>query len=372
MAEEPPIQAQLWREIEERQAAELALRASEERLRKIFEYSNDAIFIIDPERDRILEANPKAEAMLGYSREELINSVTLSSVHPHEWEKFQAFGARVLQEGQGWTNELACMGKSGQTVPSEISAAVVSLDGRNCIIAMVRDITERKQAQAALERLAEIGQLSAMIVHEVRSPLTTVLMGLESFQEVPLPERSRRRLDLALAEAERLKNLLSEILAYAREPALDAKPLDLVAFSRDLYTVVAELPVVQGRSLQFQTALTAAWIQGDADKLKQVVINLVRNACEASPADGLVTWQLRPDPHLPRVHLQVHNSGDPIPAEVLAKLGQPFFTTKPSGNGLGIAIVKRIVEAHRGQFVITSSAEAGTTAQVVLPLASDR
>ncbi len=347
-----------------------ALSSSEQRLRKIFEYSNDAIFVVDPTGDRILEANPKASALLGYSREELLNSVAVSSIHPHELSKFQAFGLTVLQQGHGWTNELSCMTKSGLTVPSEISAAVVSLDGQDCIISMVRDITERKQAQAAMERLAEIGELAAMIVHEVRSPLTTILMGLESFREIELTERAQRRLDLALEEADRLKQLLSEILQYAREPVLEVKPLDLTAFCHDIQPRLADLLAVEGRSLRLESDLPGAWpkayIEGDADKLKQVFINLVRNACEAVPPGDTVSWRITPGSQA--VCISVHNGGDPIPPEVLAKLGQPFFTTKLGGNGLGVAIVKRIVAAHGGEVLIESTAEAGTTVRVMLPL----
>ncbi|WP_051463643.1 two-component system sensor histidine kinase NtrB [Leptolyngbya sp. PCC 6406] len=364
MAESSSAQEQQLDRLEQ-QTVE-ALSSSEQRLRKIFEYSNDAIFVIDPKGDRILEANPKASKLLGYSREELLNSVAVSSIHPHELSKFQTFGLTVLQQGHGWTNELSCMTKSGVTVPSEISAAVVSLDGQDCIISMVRDITERKQAQAAMERLAEIGELAAMIVHEVRSPLTTILMGLESFRDMDLSDRAQRRLDLALEEADRLKQLLSEILQYAREPVLEAKPLDLTAFCQDIQPRLTELLAVEGRSLVLESDLPEAWIDGDADKLKQVFINLVRNACEAVAPGDTVTWCITSLPQA--VCISVHNGGDPIPPEVLAKLGQPFFTTKLGGNGLGVAIVKRIVAAHSGKVAIESTAEAGTTVRIMLPL----
>jgi PAS domain S-box-containing protein len=368
MAETPPMPEQLRVNSKQDQSADLNLPDSEQRLRKIFEYSNDAIFVIDPRGDRILEANPKASELLGYSREELLTSVTVSSVHPHELAKFHAFGIAVLQQGHGWTNELSCMTKSGVTIPTETSAAVVSLDGQDCIISMVRNITERKQAQANLERLAEIGKLATMIVHEVRSPLTTILMGLESFREMNLTARAQRRLDLALEEADRLKQLLSEILQYAREPVLEAQPLDLTAFCHDIQPRLAELLAVEGRSLVLESGLPEAWIEGDADKLKQVFINLVRNACEAVTPGETVTWRVAPGDYPHQVCISIHNGGVPIPSEVLIKLGQPFFTTKPGGNGLGVAIVKRIVAAHGGEVLIESTAEAGTTVRVILPL----
>jgi PAS domain S-box-containing protein len=362
------IQEQLRQERESRQEAESALWISEQRLRRIFDYSNDAIFVIDPKGDRILEANPKAAKMLGYSQEELINSVRVSTVHPDEMPQLLAFTDSVLQQGYGWTNELTCLTKSGDKLPAEISASVVSLDGEDCIIALVRDVTERKQAQAATLRLAEIGQLSAMIVHEVRSPLTTVLMGLESFREMELPERPRMRLNLALDEAARLKNLLNEILQFAREQTLDLQNVDLVALIQHLQTTIVELPSVQGHTIQVEASLTEAWIQGDVDKLKQVFINLIRNACEAVDEGETVIWRIDPAPSPGHICISIHNGGEPIPPAIMAELGRPFFTTKPGGNGLGIAIVKRIIDAHQGEFRIESTAEQGTIARVILPV----
>lgn len=492
MSQLQAIREQLELESQNRQEAEKALRTSEERLRKIFEHSNDAIFVIDPKRDRVLEANPKAAEMLGYSRDELINSVQVSSIHPEEMEQVRAFGDKVLKQGYGWTNELTCLTKSGYNIPSEISASVILFEGQNCIISLVRDvterklaedklrrsearfrtfvenaaemfflidpegkiedvnqctcntlgysreellelsvtdinaeltpqqlwdlkenltseqpitieswhrrkdgtvfpvevnisrfgsedypreialardITERKQAQAATARLAEVGELAAMIVHEVRSPLTTVLMGLESCQSLELSERHQMRLNLALEEGERLNKLLNEILQYAREQKLELADIDLVTFISELKSSIEESPVAKGRFIAIQSSVAEAWIRGDRDKLKQVFINLVRNALEAIPEGETVTWGIEVANFPQHIRITIHNGGDPIPEETLHKLGSPFFTTKSEGNGLGVALAKRIVEAHQGELAIYSSAEAGTTAEVVLPQA---
>jgi len=127
-----------------------ALRRSEERFRKIFDCSNDAIFIIDPDEDVILEANPRACQMLQYSREELL-SLSISAVHPTEMPKLLAFTQSVFERGRGWTNELTCLTKTGETLPAEISASVIEFDARNCIVALVRDTSERKRAERFLQ-----------------------------------------------------------------------------------------------------------------------------------------------------------------------------------------------------------------------------
>lgn len=362
------LKAQLEAEVQERQAIEQAWKISERRLRQIFEYSNDAIFVLDPKRDRILEANPRAVEMLGYSREELLHSVCVSAIHPDEIPQLLAFSESVMAKGHGWTNELSCVTKSGRSLWTEISASVIPFEGEDCIITLVRDIAERKQAQAAMARLAEIGELAAMIVHEVRNPLTNVLLGLESFQSIELPDRLQMRLSQALDEAERLKRLLSEILQYAHEQALEFSDIDLCTLVAELQPTMMELPVAQGRLIEVELPLPTAWVSGDRDKLKQVFINLMSNACEASNQGDKITWRVDLAAQPNQVCISFQNGGSPIPADILSKLGEPFFTTKSGGNGLGVAIVKRIIDAHGGLFRLESTAESGTVAQVILHL----
>jgi len=127
------------------------LHESAECYRQIFTYSNDAIFIIDPAQDRIIEANPWACAMLGYSHEELL-ATPISGVHPHEMPRMLAFATAVLSEGHGWTDELSCLTKNGEFLPAEISASVIHAKGQSQhIVAMVRDVAERRRIGSALQ-----------------------------------------------------------------------------------------------------------------------------------------------------------------------------------------------------------------------------
>ena len=361
------------------QMESIAHSSLEQRFRKIFEGSNDAIFVIDPAQDRILEANPRATQLLNYSRHELLNSIKISQVHPDEMPKLLDFTQSVFRDGQGWTDELTCLTKSQAKLPAEISAAPIEFEERLCILAMVRDIsdrkrldTERKQAEAkaqqAMSHLAEVGELSSMIVHEIRNPLTTVLMGLTSFQKLTLDQRFKSRLDIALTEAERLKRLLNEILLFSKPQTLNRKPLELNKWSADLLETLRAHPAVADRSVQFHANPISTIVSADSDKLKQVFINLIVNACEAvSPGDS-VTWEITHSSKADHLMVQIKNGGAPIPPSVLAKLTTPFFTTKATGNGLGLAIVKRIVTAHSGQLEIASESKTGTVVTVKLPL----
>lgn len=230
---------------------------------------------------------------------------------------------------------------------------------------------ELRVAQAQLierERLAAIGEFAASIVHEIRNPLTTILMGLNYFTRSSLTEPERERASLALDEANRLQNLLQEILLYAKPQTLHLEKLEVNSLIEGMLPSLREMPEARGRNLEFSYGPEPLYIQADKDKLKQVLINLVRNGCEAVETGEQVTGKIERDTENNQVCLSIHNGGLPIPVNILPKLTQPFCSTKPSGTGLGLAIVRRIVEAHGGSLSIQSQEEEGTTVRVAIPL----
>lgn len=229
---------------------------------------------------------------------------------------------------------------------------------------------ELRMAQAKLveqERLAAIGEFAAIIVHEIRNPLTTIMMGLKYFKKVTLALAAQERLALALDEASRLERLLGEVLQYAKPQVLQRVDLELNEFTHKLLAIIREMPEAQERQIAFVPAASTVTISGDADKLKQVFINLLRNACEAIAAGEVVTWQVDASA-TEQVCISIHNGGEPIPTDVLPKLTQPFCSTKSGGTGLGLAITKRIVQAHGGTLAIQSTPESGTIVRVKLPI----
>lgn len=357
-------------DITERKQVEEALRESEERFRTLVENAVDAFLVVDSD-GKFVDANQRACASLGYSREELL-TLHARDVQKKLNSKELLQIRRQVDRGEPLTVEGMHQRKDGTTFPVEVGIGQFFVKGERFHLAVARDITERKQAEKALARLAEIGELAAMIVHEVRNPLTTVLMGLTSFQRMDLPERAKIRLSLALDEAERLKRLLNEILLYSRPQSLQKQELELNTFITQILEELRSMPAASGRRIEFTPAAIPVRVSVDPDKLKQVFINLVGNACEAIAPGEVVTWQVKPELAHRQVCIPIHNGGDPIPPDVLPNLTKPFFTTKSSGNGLGLAIVKRIVEAHEGELGIESTAEMGTTVSVRLPLASER
>ncbi|WP_414753217.1 ATP-binding protein [Anabaena sp. CCY 9910] len=231
---------------------------------------------------------------------------------------------------------------------------------------------ELKATQSKLvekERLAAIGEFAAMIVHEIRNPLTTMIMGLKYSQKTILSSAAQERLSLAISEACRLDNLLSEILLYAKPQVLQICELEVNKFISELLVLVRQMPEALSRKIEFIPSSTSVKILADKDKLKQLFINTIRNACEAISAGEVVQWEVNissPD----EVCINICNRGEPIPPEILSKLTQPFFSTKPHGTGLGLAIVQRIVHAHYGKLSIESDTAKGTMVSVRLPIAT--
>jgi signal transduction histidine kinase len=226
---------------------------------------------------------------------------------------------------------------------------------------------ERLQIEKAVARLAEIGELAATIVHEVRNPLTTIMMGLNAFKKLELTDRFQEYLNLSLDEADRLERLLSQILLYSRPQTLDRSQIELNSFIAETLDILQTIPVAMGKYLNFSANTTPVNILADRDKLKQVLINLVTNACEAVSTGEAISISLQKSENR-RICISIHNGGTPIPADILPQLTKPFFTTKASGTGLGLAIVKRIVEAHDGEFGIDSGEGIGSIVTVQLPL----
>jgi signal transduction histidine kinase len=219
------------------------------------------------------------------------------------------------------------------------------------------------------ERLAAIGEFTAMIVHEVRNPLTTIEMGLNYARRVMLSAPDQERLALSLDESKRLKKLLNEILLYAKPQILNLERVNMTHFLSNLLVQLQEIPAATERHIELVHALPEIEVLADTDKLQQVFTNLVQNAFEAIAPHKTVRCEILHEPDTEQICINIHNGGEPIPPEILPQLTTPFCSTKPSGTGLGLAIVKRIITEHGGEFSITSSS-TGTTVSIRLGIAS--
>ncbi|AFY97051.1 GAF domain-containing sensor histidine kinase [Chamaesiphon minutus] len=351
----------------ERLQVEDELRVSETKFATAFRASPDAIAISNLNDGTYIEINDRCLQMLGYSRAETIGRSDLDlAIWAHLAERM-TIATQLQDRGTVSNLEVWLRRKSGEIFPALLSAEAIDLEGESCLLAVASDITLLKQAETAVLRLAEIGELAATIVHEVRNPLTTIMMGLTAFKKLELDDRFQEYLALSIDEADRLQRLLNQILLYAKPQTLDRSELELNSFISEILNTLQTAPVAIGKPLNFVAMRSPVNISVDRDKFKQVLINLVTNACEAVSVGDPITIQIR-ESESRRICIQIHNGGMPIPTDLLPQLTKPFFTTKASGTGLGLAIVKRIVEAHDGELQIESREGIGSIVTVQLPL----
>jgi signal transduction histidine kinase len=215
-------------------------------------------------------------------------------------------------------------------------------------------------------RLATIGQTASVLTHEMRNPLASIKLALSGLKGVDtIPERERRRVGLVLGEVDRLDALLSETLDYVRPIKLSTKP---VVLDRLLMQVIhRQRPLLDERRLRldWEPCTGCAAIRLDEDKMYQVLLNLLKNAIEASPSGGEIGIRQFRDGA--QMALEITNGGEPLDPQTLERAFEPFYTTKPTGSGLGLGLVRRVVEEHGGDVALTSDAVSGTRVTLRLP-----
>jgi signal transduction histidine kinase len=221
------------------------------------------------------------------------------------------------------------------------------------------------------ERLAALGELSAVMAHEVRNPLGVIFNSVASLKKLMQPSGDAALLlRIVGEEAERLNRIVGDLLDFARpyEPERKAVPLEAIIAG----AVDAAVQAVAGEGIRVLTdfPLELPRFAVDGQLVRQAVVNLVVNAMQAMPKGGTVTvratGEQQPGGEL-YACIQVRDEGVGISATAAGRIFEPFFTTKATGTGLGLAVVKRIVDAHHGEISVESSPAGGTTFTVRLP-----
>ncbi len=218
-------------------------------------------------------------------------------------------------------------------------------------------------------QLAAVGELAAMIAHEVRNPLAVIINAAASLKRPGLGEDDRSML-LGIVEEEtaRLNRLVTDLLRFARPVDVKRSPVFLAELAR---RSAPRADGAHGFELEADAAAASQTISADPALLRLVFDNLISNACQAMPAGGAIHVSVRESGRgAERGFLvEVADTGEGMEDEVLSRAPDPFFTTRPSGTGLGLPIVERIIEAHGGTFTIDSAAGRGTTVRIFLPFA---
>ncbi|ACG71688.1 multi-sensor signal transduction histidine kinase [Anaeromyxobacter sp. K] len=333
---------------------DLSVEAAAPRLAALVFERREPIAIEDAARDpRVredLSLDPSIRAMLGLPL--LVRDRYIGAAVILETRGPRRFSPAEIERGAAIANQLAVAAENARLYED-----------------LRRSYAELAHAQRQLiqqERLAALGELSAVVAHEVRNPLGVIFNSLGSLRRMLRPQGDARMLlDIVGEEADRLNRIVGDLLDFARPstPEVRPEPLDRVV-EEALATALAQ----NGQPIQIQREVDPALPQVpmDARLVRQAVVNVAVNAVQAMPRGGRLTVRLRRDGDA--AVLELEDTGAGIPDEVRGRIFEPFFTTKASGTGLGLAVVRRIVEGHGGEVTVTSRPGAGTAFALRFPL----
>lgn len=374
-------------EIQQRKAVEEDLRASEARKAAVLDSALDSIITIDM-AGRIMDFNPAAESAFGYSKAEVLGRDMLPTLLPRStlWapcEDGHALYALRWDEVIGKRIELMATRRSGQTFPVELGLSRCVAGPTILFTAHIQDISERHRADAERERAIaqerELGELKSrfvsMVSHEFRTPLAIINSSaeiLDAYLDRLTPEERKANLHDITSATRHMSSMLEEVLLLGRVEAgkMFFRPtqMDLSGFCQRLVDEVAS-STHRRCPIQY-TGSQSSVAMADESLLRHILINLVNNACKYSPAGSPV--DLIVEQTSSTAHFTVRDRGIGIPAADAKLLFQAFHRGRnvgeTPGTGLGMTIVKRCVELHRGQISFTSKEGEGTTFQVEIPL----
>ncbi len=242
-------------------------------------------------------------------------------------------------------------------------------EANRTIAAQLTALQAAQERLAQSEKLAALGQLAASIAHEVRNPLAVIRSATQELAETAPSDANQvtQASRFVLEEIDRLNNVISSLLTFARPPQLNAKRIDLT----DILTRAIDLSNHQLRAKHIRVDVEAtcreAQLYGDPDLLTQAFVGLLSNAASVVPPDGRVTVAARRQDAA--VEVDITDSGPGVPVELRKRIFEPFFTTRSEGTGLGLAIIRQIIEAHAGSIQVTDS-RSGACFRLRLPAAA--
>ena len=353
-------------------------KKAEEHLKETIKEINDIKFALDQSsivaftdaKGIITSVNDKFCEISKYSREEIIgrdHNILNSGYHSKDFFKNLW---RTIGEGRVWKGEIRNKAKDGTYywVDTTIVPFLNEHGKPYQYLAIRNDITERKKTEEVLHRqdkLAAVGQLAAGVAHEIRNPLTS-MKGYAEFLQLDEKDPERMEfLNIILDEIERVNTIVEDFMVLAKPKAVELEEKNVVPVIKNVVSLLEFEARKKNVHLYLDCNQEIIQIECDENRLKQVFLNFIKNGIEAMPNGG--DLHVKTIIHENNVQISIQDSGVGIPKEKLKKLGEPFFTTKKNGNGLGLMVSFKIIESHNGKVFVESEPNKGTTFNILLP-----
>ncbi|RIW30168.1 PAS domain-containing sensor histidine kinase [Bacillus salacetis] len=358
----------IFRNVSERHQMEKSLRESEERFRKVFEGTLDGM-VLTNHSGQVVDANPVALEILSTNKDKLIGSdiKDIFMIKENEDEEYLRYQAKLKEEGQASFVKLIKTDSDRQQ-HLELSSKYNLLSNMN--LTVIRDITEEVELQDQLRKsdtLSVVGELAAGIAHEIRNPMTA-LKGFIQLLENSMETEHEMYFQVIQSELQRIESIITEFLILAKPQAVQYQETDLVRIMKDTLELLKAQAVMHNVQFQEEYGSGIPAVYAEPNQLKQVFINIVKNAIEVMPKGGMISIAIsEKDEGILRISIRDEGMG--IPKEKIKKLGEPFYTTKERGTGLGLMVTFKIVEEHAGLVEVESELGKGTTFHIDFPCA---
>ncbi len=358
-------------DLSRRVAIEDALRKSEERVRSIVESAVDGIIVID-DRGSIQAFNPSAERLFGHSVDEVLGRNVSMLMPSPDRERHDGYLHHYLMTGEqkiiGIGREVTALKKDGRTFPVHLSVGEMkSGDGKRSFTGILHDLSDRvglEQRLAEQKSLAKLGEMAAVVAHEVKNPIAGIRGALQVItSRMPADQRDRAILVDIITRLDGLNRIVQDMLMFARPRPLRQERIDLGPLLRETGSLIERDPTMLNLKIRVSGGCE---IVGDREMLQVVFQNILMNGAQAMEGQGQIEVAITSAGE--RCRIAVVDRGLGMPDETRAKAFDAFFTTKHRGTGLGLPIAKRVVEAHGGEIHIELPPGGGTTISVDLPL----
>lgn len=348
---------------------EEALRKSQDQLRSIVESAVDGIVVID-DRGVIQAFNPAAERMFGYTVSEVLGKDVSMLMPNPDREEHDVYLKHYLTSGTqkviGIGRDVIGLKKDGTRFPVHLSVGEMRSAGKRSFTGILHDLSDRvslEQRLAEQKSLATLGEMAAVVAHEVKNPIAGIRGALQVItSRMPHDQRDRPILMDIIARLDALNRIVQDMLMFARPRALRREPVPLGMLLRDTASFIERDPTMSHLDISVSGATDIA---GDREMLQVVFQNILMNAAQAMEGQGQIDVTISDVDGWCRI--AVADRGPGMPEDVREKAFDAFFTTKHRGTGLGLSIAKRVVEAHGGAIHIVVPPTGGTTISVELP-----
>ncbi|MDR0138614.1 PAS domain S-box protein [Metabacillus idriensis] len=352
------------RNITQRKQTEEKLRKSESKYRIILEHSNDLICVVDL-NGNYKYASPSYKKILGYEPESMIGQNVFNYILAEDQEKAEEIMSTLFTTKEPVTIPYHKISHSGHAVLFEGKGmAVLNQHGEpESIVFISRDITEKRKVEDYIrnyEKLTVLGELAAGVAHEIRNPLTSIKGFFKLLTEEDSGGKDKKYQNVIMDELSRIEQIVNEFMALARPQAIHLKEsTNIVQLLKDTMILLNPEASLRNVDIDLQFDSDAAQIECEKNQIKQVFINVMKNAIEAMPDGGRLKIRGESKEGF-YYRLTFEDNGTGIDEKRLEKLGTPFFTTKEKGIGLGLTISNKIITEHNGEFKMESELGKGT------------